>query len=193
MELSTVIRERRTVRRFSQKPIPDEELRQLIDAARLSSCARNSQRLRYVAVRSPETVAQIFPHTAWAGSVKPRRTPVPGVDSPTVFLAVTAPAEECKDTMLFADSGAAIQSIQLAAWDMGIGCCWLGAIDRPAISRILELDDSTALLYLVALGYAGEKPVHDDVDSPGAVKYYLDDNDLLHVPKLTVDAITGWR
>jgi len=192
MELSTAIKERRTVRRFSQKPVSDAEIRQLIDAARLSSCARNSQRLRYVAARSPEIAAAIFPHTAWAGSVKPHRTPVAGVNAPVAYIAVTAPAEECKDTMLFADSGAAIQSIQLAAWKMGIGCCWLGAIDRPAISRILALPESVNLLYLVAIGYAAEKPVYDDITSSDAIKYYLDDNDLLHVPKLTVDTITEW-
>ena len=192
MEFSTVIKERRTVRRFSQKPVSDAEIRQLIDAARLSSCARNSQRLRYVVARSPEINDRIFPHTAWAGSVKPHRTPTAGVDAPTAYIAVIAPASECGDTMLFADSGAAIQSIQLAAWDMGIGCCWLGAINRPAISEVLALPDSMSLLYLVALGYAGEKPVYDDVECADSVKYYLDDNDLLHIPKLTVDAITQW-
>lgn len=193
MELETVMRERRTVRRFSQKPIPDEELRHLIDMGRLASCGRNAQRLRYMVVRTPELAAQIFPHTAWAGSVAPRRNPQPGVSAPTAFIAVLGKKEEAEQTILQADCGAAIQTIQLAAWERGIGCCWMGAIDRKAIHSILELPEECAILYIIALGYAGEKPVSEDIDDPQKVTYYLDDEDLLHVPKLSVEAITEWK
>jgi hypothetical protein len=31
------------------------------------------------------------------------------------------------------------------------------------------------------------------VNDPAQVKYYLDDNDLLHVPKLSVDTLTSWK
>ena len=50
----------------------------MIEAARLASCAANRQRLRYIAVVSPEKVAAILPHTFYAALVKPHRTPVPG-------------------------------------------------------------------------------------------------------------------
>lgn len=193
MELQQVLKERRTVRRFSQTPVPDEELRALLDAGRLASCARNDQRLRYTVVRTPELVNRIFTFTAWAGSVTPRRDPVPGMTAPTAFIVVTGKKEEASSPLLQTDCGAAIQTIQLAAWEKGIGCCWMGAIDRQAIHSLLELPGDCAILYIIALGYAAEKPVHDDIDDPGKVKYYLDDNDLLHVPKLTVDAITSWK
>ena len=193
MELETVMRERRTVRRFLQKPLPDEELKHLIDMARLASCGRNAQRLRYVVARTPELVRQIFPHTAWAGSVSPRRNPVPDVSAPTAFIAVLGKASEAEQPLLQTDAGAAIQTIQLAAWERGIGCCWMGAIDRKAIHALLSLPEETAILYIIALGYAGEKPVSEDVDDPEKITYYLDDSDLLHVPKLTVEAITCWK
>ena len=193
MELQQALKERRTVRKFSQLPIPDEELRALLDAARLASCARNDQRLRYVVVRTPDLVGKIFNFTAWAGSVTPRRDPIPGVTAPTAFIVVTGKKEEADSPLLQTDCGAAIQTIQLAAWEKGIGCCWMGAINRQEIHNILELPDQCAILYIIALGYAAEKPVHDDVDDPGKVKYYLDEDDLLHVPKLTVEAITSWK
>ena len=138
-------------------------------------------------------VNEIFAHTAWAGSVTPRRTPVAGVNSPTAFIVVLGKKEEAEQPLLQTDCGAAIQTIQLAAWERGIGCCWLGAIDRGAIHTLLELPEESAILYMVALGYAGEKPVSEDVDSPDGVTYYLDENDLLHVPKLSVEALTVWK
>ena len=55
------------------------------------------------------------------------------------------------------------------------------------------LPEETAILYIVALGYAAEKPVSEDVKDPEQVKYYLDDNDLLHVPKLSVETLTSWK
>ena len=193
MELQQVLKERRTVRRFSQLPIPEGELRTLLDAGRLASCARNDQRLRYVVVRTPDLVGKVFNFTAWAGSVAPRRNPVPGVTAPTAFIVVTGKKEDADSPLLQTDCGAAIQTIQLAAWERGIGCCWMGAIDRQKIHALLELPGECAILYIIALGYAAEKPVYDDVDDPEKVKYYLDDDDLLHVPKLTVDAITSWK
>lgn len=193
MELQQVLKERRTVRRFSQLPIPEEELRALLDAGRLASCARNDQRLRYVVVRTPDLVGKVFNFTAWAGSVAPRRNPVSGVTAPTAFIVVTGKKEDADSPLLQTDCGAAIQTIQLAAWERGIGCCWMGAIDRQKIHALLELPGECAILYIIALGYAAEKPVYDDVDDPEKVKYYLDDDDLLHVPKLTVDAITSWK
>ncbi|MBR7139429.1 MAG: nitroreductase family protein [Lentisphaeria bacterium] len=193
MELKQVLKERRTVRRFSQTPIPDEELHELIDAARLASCARNDQRLRYVVVRTPELVRSIFKFTAWAGSVAPRRNPVPGETAPTAFIVVTGKKEEADTPLLQTDCGAAVQTIQLAAWEKNIGCCWMGAINRQEIHSLLELPAERAILYIIALGYAAEKPVYDDIDDPGKVKYYLDDEDLLHVPKLTVEAVSSWK
>ena len=193
MELEQALKERRTVRRFTQTPIPEEELRSLIDAARLASCGRNDQRLRYIVVRTPEVVNTLFTCTAWAGSVAPRRNPVPGVSSPTAFIVVVGKTDVAQTPLLQADCGAAVQTIQLAAWGKGIGCCWMGAIDRQKIHDLLEMPNEDAVLYVIALGYAAEKPVSEDIDDPQKVKYYLDDADLLHVPKLTVDAITSWK
>ncbi|MBR2373930.1 MAG: nitroreductase family protein [Lentisphaeria bacterium] len=193
MELEQALLERRTVRKYAQKVVPDEELYYLIDAARRASCARNDQRLRYVVARTPELVAKIFNHTAWAGAVAPRRDPVPGVSAPAAFIAVTGKAAEADTPLLQTDCGAAIQTIQLAAWGKGIGCCWLGSVDRKAIHALLELPEDTAILYIIALGYADEKPVSEDVDDPSKVKYYLDSDDLLHVPKLSVESLTVWK
>ena len=193
MELVQVLKERRTVRKFLQKMIPDEELRHLIDMGRLASSGANSQRLRYVVIRTPELVGKIFPLTAWAASVTPRRIPVPGVTSPVAFIAVTAAAELAEDPVVQTDCGAAVQTIQLAAWEKGIGCCWMGAIDREKIHALLELPQETAVLYLIALGYAAERPVSEDSDDAGKIKYYLDQNDQLHVPKLSVEVLTQWK
>jgi nitroreductase len=83
------------------------------------------------------------------------------------------------------DAAAAIENIILTAWSKGIGSCWLGAIQRDNIRKILAVPENFQIDSVIALGYPDEKPVMEDAknDSDEGLKYYLDDNDKLHVPK----------
>ncbi len=190
MDIEKALLERRTIRFYQQKPVPQEDLRFMIDAARQTSSASNLQRLRFVVVTTPSTVLEVLSKTAWAGLVKPRRTPVAGVTGPAAFIAVTAP--ENANGIVYADAGAAIQSMQLAAWSKGLGCCWIGSIDKAAMKQILQVPEGREVLFVVSVGYPAESPCSEDVPSADKVAYYLDDANRLHVPKLAVEAISTW-
>lgn len=189
MDFQTVASTRRTIRRFEQREVPETELRHLIDMARYSSCASNKQPLRYLVIREKELVRQIFETTSWAGLVAPRRTPQWGVDAPLCFIAVTAP--ENAGTFIHADAGAAIQSMELAAWERKLGCCWFASFDPEKVQELTLLPAGYKVLYLVAVGFPAEEPVTENAEN-GDVAYYLDENDVLHVPKLSADEITRW-
>ena len=45
---------------------------------------------------------------------------------------------------------------------------------------------------MVALGYPAEDPVLENIPADGNVKYYLDGQDRLHMPKYTADALLTW-
>ena len=191
MELSAAVHGRRTVRRFKQVQVRETELRAMLDAARLASSGGNIQPLRYIVIQTPALVSRIFENTAWGGLVRPRRNPEPGKTAPLTFIAVVSP--KSGNNTHHADAGAAIQSMTLAAYSLGIGCCWIGAFKRENVDMILELPQDSTVIYLLAAGYPDESPVQEDVGAGMPVNYYLDDNDVLHVPKFTVDAITQWR
>ena len=190
MTILEALKARRTIRLFKQVNVPSDDLRDLLEAARQTSCACNGQLLRYVVVKSSDDVKNVFEQTAWAGLVKPRRTPVWGVSAPAAFIAVVGPKDA--NSMTYADAGAAIQSMQIAAYEKGLGCCWLGAINREKLHGLLGLQEKQEVFFLLAVGVPAEQPVSEDISDPKDVKYYLDDNNQLHVPKLTVDAITRW-
>lgn len=190
MELGDTIKKRRSVRRFKQEVPLDSLLEQLIDSARFAPSAGNMQRLRYVIVRTPKLVEQIFNQTAWAAFVQPGRNPEFGKNAPLVFIAVTAPLES--PDMVLADAGAAIQNIQLRATELGLACCWIGSFKKEETGKILGIPSDMKILYLIAVGYPDESPVQEDIDKGDSTKYYLDDNDCLHVPKYTVKSITEW-
>ena len=78
-------------------------------------------------------------------------------------------------------------SIILAAQEMGIASCWLGALNREKLYDILSLERKYSIVSLIALGYPAEKSVAEDYT--GDVKYYKDEAGMLHVPKRPLSEI----
>ncbi|WP_176014261.1 nitroreductase family protein [Victivallis sp. Marseille-Q1083] len=191
MDFNTLLARRRTIRRFQQRPVPEEALRRMLEAARQSSCAANLQRLRYLVLRDESLVGEIFRHTRYAAKVAPRRNPVPGETAPRCFIAVYSDATP--NNHLYADAGAAIQSMELMAADQELGCCWIGAFDARAVESLLDFSAPRRLLYLLAVGYPAEMPVGETVALDEDASYYLDDRDVLHVPKYRLDDLVSWR
>lgn len=187
MELEKALTERRTIRLYQQREVAREDLEFMLDAARQASCAANLQRLRYMVAVTPSLVNDILALTAWAKLVSPKRTPEKGVSGPAAFIAVLGPVDA--GVYIHADAGAAIQSMQLAAFGRGIGCCWLASVDRKAASALLNVPEGYELLYVVAVGYPAEQPCSEDVHDGESVAYYLDEGNKLHVPKLDVASI----
>ena len=187
MELKEALANRRTIRFYEQRSVPREALEAMIDAARVASCASNLQRLRYVVVMDRSLVDSIFANTAWAGLLAGKRTPVAGKTSPAAFIAVLGPISA--NEHLYADAGAAIQSMQLAAWGMGLGCCWIASVNKKAVEPLLPIPDGMGLMYVLAVGYPAERPCGEDVAAGASLAYYLDGDGGLRVPKLERDAV----
>ena len=189
MDFQEILKHRRTVRLYRQQNVPDTVLAALVDAARLASCAVNRQHLRYIIVRTPELVCEILKNTAWAALVAPQRTPVAGKTSPAAFIIMTT-VEATPSFHTYADAGAAMQSLEFAACDAGLGCCWLGSINREKIGSLLNC---TGILYAAAVGYPAEKPVFKDIPATANTEYYLDSDGTLTVPKISLDDIACWK
>ena len=194
MEVTELLAKRRSIRRFRQEEIPLESLKQLVEAAALAPSARNDLPLRYVLVREKNLLKAVFEETNWGGNVRPHRDPVFGKTAPTAFLAVCAPGEpETPPTQnIVADAGAAIQTILLRTVELGFGACWLGAFSRKNVSAILELNHQT-VVYLIGLGYPAETPELQRIHAGDSTKYYLDGNDVIHVPKYCAEDILTIR
>jgi nitroreductase len=185
-----IIKTRRTIRRFEAREIDAGVLIRLVEAARSAPSAANKQPLQYVVVNDPSIRAAVFSNVAWAGYIRPKRNPSPGQE-PTAYIVLLV-NKAIAEHGAAADVGAAAQSIMLAAWSLGIGSCWMGAIQRPQIAEILHIPENMSIDTLIALGYPAETPVMEDVQDDSrvdAIKYYLDAEDRLHVPKRRLDSI----
>jgi len=187
MELLDAIKKRRSIRRFKQEPVPDSSLLALVEAASVAPSGGNSQPLRYVIVRTPSRLKELLSLTSWAVHVKPRRDPQWGVNAPAAFIAVCSSVGG-DNALVFADAGAAIQSMLLRAVDLGLGCCWLGAFNKAKAAELLGFS-GLHCLFLVAVGVPGEEPVMREIGLGDLTAYSLDKNDVLQVPKYSAASI----
>ena len=60
MQTKECIQNRRTIRRFKQQKVSENEIKELLNAARLASCGGNLQRLRYLVIQSQDLVEKAF-------------------------------------------------------------------------------------------------------------------------------------
>jgi len=93
---------------------------------------------------------------------------------------------------VFSTAGIAAMSISMVAYDEGLGSCILGAVDREKLRGMLKVPDGLDIVLVVALGYAAESPVADKMKD-GDVKYWLDKNGVLHVPKRSLEEVVKWN
>lgn len=184
MEIYDIIKTRRSIRKFSRKPVPESELARLVDFARYAPAAANVQPLKYAVVSGHSACGKIFPHTRWAKLLGKRGTPAEG-EEPTAYIVVMSDVQ--KRLNCEADAAFAIENIVLAAWAMGIGSCILGSIDRDEIASIINMPAGCEINYVVALGYPSQESVAEDASE--SVAYYMDDNGTVHVPKRKLEDV----
>ena len=172
---------RRSIRHFSQQTIPEAKLTACAEAARLAPQSANLQPVRLVLINQPELCRAVLPLLRFAAFLYPHYTPAPG-QAPTAYLLLL---NDLRLKPQGSDNDCAAQAVTFIykAWQQGIGSCWMGAIDRPAILKLLKIDPACYQLHsLIALGYPAETPQIEDSLQPQQ-RYYLDQAGQLHVPK----------
>lgn len=192
MDMMRMLAERRTYRRFLQdKQISQDIIDDILTAQRCASSAGNLQPLKYVVVRTPEVVEQIFPMMNWAARLpKELGTPKDG-EHPTLFVVVLYEKDK-KTGWTDTDAGLAISNMTFAAWGHGVGSCIMGSIDREQIHKVLDIDERFAIHSVIAFGYpAHQSKIVDLVDED--IAYYLDENQDYCVPKRSLEEVVRYK
>ncbi len=183
MDMLDLIRCRRTIRKFEQKPLSDGQLMSYIDAARLAPSAANLQPLKYIVVQNQAMTEQVFPLLKWAGYLK---NYAPNKDERPVAYIVVCFDNNIRSGYADLDAGAAVENITLAALSDGVGSCWLASADRKKLAALLDIPQNLEISSVVALGYPKESPKAVAVLSD--IQYYLD-GETLCVPKRSLEEV----
>lgn len=142
MNTIEVLKTRRSIRRYINKPIPDEIIKDIIDCARLAPTANNKQPWLFVVIKDKKLKEKIAELTDYGKFIK---------------QADCCIAVFCEDTKYYLEDGsAATENILLAAWHYGIGSCWIAGDKKSyaeEIRKILEIPQKYKLVSLISLGY----------------------------------------
>ncbi len=186
MDIYELIKSRRTIRKFKHTPIEKEQLLKMIDAARVAPSGGNLQPIKYAVVNSKEMTDKMFELVRWAAYLAPDYNPKED-EKPTAYIAVYGDTS-IKKQGFETDMGAAVENMILTALSSGIGACWMGAIEYEKITELLDAGENLKLLCVVALGYPKEEPKETDITD--GIKYFLDEDNVLNVPKRSMDEVT---
>jgi nitroreductase len=185
--ISDLIKKCRSYRRFLEDvKIGTNDLREMIDNARLSASGRNAQTLKYIIANDSESCAKVFPCLSWAGYLKKWNGPEEG-ERPSAYIIMLNDTNIA--TNYFCDHGIAAQSILLTAVEKGYGGCIIASVMHEKLSDTLEIPSQYDIIQVIALGKPKETVVIDPMGVDGDFKYWRDENQVHHVPKRNLDDI----
>jgi len=152
MDFLELARKRYSVRAYKYDPVEDDKLQKILEAARLAPTASNRQPFQLIVVHTAgreEELRRIYGNT-WF------------VQAPIIICAcgISAPAWRRRDGKSYyaVDVAIAMDHLILAATDLGLGTCWIGAFDPVAAHEILKLPDDVKPIAFTPLGYPDDQP-----------------------------------
>ena len=152
MQYSKLINERYSVRSYKPAPVEDDKLQQVLEAACLAPTAANRQPFQLVVIHAAGREAELkrIYGKDWF------------VQAPVVVGICGLPSQAWvrRDGKNFCDVDVAIVAdhLILAAADLGLGTCWIGAFDLAAAREVLGLPDDVEPIAFTPLGYPDDEP-----------------------------------
>jgi nitroreductase len=143
---------RYSCRAYRPDPVPEELLQQVLEAARLAPTAANRQPFRLIVIHTrgrEEELKRIYGRE-WF------------VQAPLVIAACGLPEEGWtrRDGKNYTevDVAIAMDHLTLAAADLGLGTCWIGAFDAQAAREVLRLPENVEPVAFTPLGFPADQP-----------------------------------
>jgi len=176
MELTKAITDRRSIRKYKNMPVTEQQVKEILTAASLAPSWTNSQPSRYYVAmgRARDAVADMLPdfnkNNVENAPVLIVTTVVKGTSG---YGKDGTPRTHLDDGFLHFDNGLRVQNLCLKALDMGLGTLIMGIYDENAIREYFEIDDTQQIVCVISVGYP-------DIDPPAR-------------PRLSVDEIAVFR
>jgi len=138
MDAYLAVVSKREVRRYTERPIPQEILRQILEAGRASGSSRNRQPWRFVVVMDRARLGEISRFVSRPANV--------AECAAAVVVALLQPR-------LVFDAGRTAQNMMLAAWTLRIGSCPNTVVDETGLKAALGIPDEASIPTVLSLGY----------------------------------------
>ena len=152
MQFLELAKKRYSARAYKSDPVEDNKLEQILEAARLAPTAANRQPFQIIVTHTAGKEAEL-------GRIYARPW---FVQAPLVICVcgILSQAWVRRDGKSFCDVDVAIVTdhLTLAAADLGLGTCWIGAFDPTAAREVLDLPNDVEPIVFTPLGYPSDQP-----------------------------------
>jgi nitroreductase len=141
----SAIMDRRSIRRYKPLPIPEEDLRKILEAGRRAPSAGNRQPWHFVVVTSPdvkEAVSEACSGQRWMA------------DAGAIICGIGDPQAPWHPV----DVAIAMQNMVIAATALGYGTCWIGAFNEGKVKEVLGIPEDKKVIALTPVGVPDESP-----------------------------------
>lgn len=154
MEFYEVLKTRRSVRSFRDKPIPEAVLKRVLNAARTAPSGSNRQPTRLIVVKAPAARKALVPLCGGQRFV---------AGAPVVIVACGQNihynrGEYMGDFAMLVDVSIAFDHLVLAARAEGLGTCWIGSFDNAKLKKHLGVPKDFEVVAVTPLGYPEGNP-----------------------------------
>ncbi len=155
MEAMECITGRSSIRAYSEDAIPKDAIGRMVSAACSAPSAGNAQDWEFIAVTDPPLKRKLSEASMGQKAV---------LNAPLVIVVcsdldrISSYGERGTSLYSIQDTAAAAENLMLAAWDMGIGSCWIGGFNEQAVKEALVIPTSVRPLALITLGYPLASP-----------------------------------
>lgn len=165
MELLDIMLKRRSIRKYTDEPIPEEKLEKILQAALLAPTSRNRRPCRFYVVQKRETLEALSKAKSGGAGM------LAGCGAAVAVFA----DPEIADTWI-EDSSIALTYMHLMAAEQGVGSCWIqlhmretaeGGDAEVRAREILEVPEGYRIVGIMSLGMPAEvrEPVKlDELD-----------------------------
>ena len=156
MDVFEAIRTRRSIRKYKDKQVPWDNVVTIMQAGKYAPSAGNLQNWKFIVVKTDakrKAITKACLQQEW-------------MEQAPVFIVVVAEPKKAerfygiRGARLYTLQGcaAAIENMLLAAHELGLGSCWIGAFDEHEIFTILGLPEDSSVQGVITIGYADEVP-----------------------------------
>ncbi|MCX7820168.1 MAG: nitroreductase family protein [Brevinematales bacterium] len=147
MEFLEIIENRESVRSYSNQEVEEDKLTKILEAARLAPSAANRQPWEFIIVKSKEMLEKVKQtyQRDWF------------YNAPLIIIVKGDKNQSWKRKdgydSIETDLAIAMTYIILAAFDLGLATCWIGAFDESKLRRVLNLKENEVVYAITPLGY----------------------------------------
>ncbi len=156
MEVLEAIRERRSVRSFKPDPIPEKDLRTMLEAAVMAPSAGNRQPWEFVIVREEGRKRELAEAAHWQDFLA--EAPVVIVVCANLARSSSRYGKRGEELYCLQDTAAAIQNLLLTAHSLGYGTCWIGSFEDEEVARVIKAPKGIRPVAIIPIGRPAEKP-----------------------------------